>query len=58
MPILKSSHERDLFTYLESYCVRVQFPIRMKLGADWDISVWDTGKFFHTLNYYKLLKIK
>lgn len=47
-----------IFAYFKSCCLRVWLPISLKLGADWDSSFWDTDRSQHTLNNWKLLKIK
>lgn len=43
--------ERDLYKIFKSCCLRVQLPISLHLGADWDPLFWSTDRSWNTLNY-------
>ena len=57
-PGTQSFWERGLLPYHRSCCLRVWLPISLNLGADFNPPLWDTDRSWHTLSYWKLLKIK
>lgn len=47
-----------IFAYFKRCCLRVWLPVSLNLDASWDPSLWNTDWFWHTLNYWELLKTK
>ena len=37
--------ELYVFVYLKSCCLRIQLPVNLNLGADWDLPLWDIESF-------------
>ena len=40
-----------IFAYFESCNLMIWYPVSANLGTDWDISFWDTDRFWHIINY-------
>ena len=55
---LQSFPERGIFAYFTTCCLKVWLPISLNLGADWEPSLWDTNRSWHSLNLCELLRIK
>lgn len=50
--------EKDLLAHFKSFCLSVQFSISVHLRIDWDTSLCDTDRSWHTLSYWETLKDK
>lgn len=46
-----------IFTNFKSCCLGVWLPVSLKLGADWNPSLWTSDKSWHTLNNWDLSRI-
>lgn len=44
-------HKAVYIWILKSCCLRVLFSISRKIGADWDLSLWNIDRSWHTLTY-------
>ena len=55
---LHAFYERGSPAYFRSCCLRAQHPMSLYQGADWDPSLWDTDRSWHTLNYWEPLRTK
>lgn len=55
---LPVSTGRTLITYFPSCCLRVWLPISQHLGANYDSTLWDTDRLWHTLSYWAPLRTK
>lgn len=50
--------QRCIFSDFKRCCLRVRLPIRLHPGADRDPPLWDPGRSWHNLSYWKPTKNK